>query len=102
VSPFGWGELCYRDFEAACLGTLLIKPSVAHLRTEPDVFVENETYVPVRWDLSDLEEKCRYYLEHGDEAKRIIANARQAYAAYFPGDRLMGTVRAILDGLLDS
>lgn len=37
VSPFGYGEICYRDFEAAALGCLLIKPAMDHLRTEPDI-----------------------------------------------------------------
>jgi len=82
-SPFGWGEICYRDFEAVCLGCLLVKPSVSHLRTEPDIFRGGETYVPVRWDLTDLEEKCRYYLQNPEEAERIIQNARTAYESYF-------------------
>ena len=28
LSPFGWGEICYRDFEAALNGMLLIKPDM--------------------------------------------------------------------------
>lgn len=38
LSPFGWGELCFRDFEAVFSGALLMKPDMSHLETWPDVF----------------------------------------------------------------
>lgn len=82
-SPFGWGEVTWRDYEAACYGCLLIKPSVDHIDTNPNIFFPGETYVPVRWDFQDLEEKCIYYLTHPDEAARIVRNARQVYAKFF-------------------
>ena len=31
MSPFGFGEICYRDFEAMLNGACLIKPDVSHL-----------------------------------------------------------------------
>lgn len=92
-SPFGWGETCWRDFEAICYDGLLVKPSMAHLETNPQIFIEGETYVPVRWDLADLEEKCRYYLTHPDEAARIIANARRVYEAYFAQNGFLKTIQ---------
>jgi hypothetical protein len=54
ISPFGYGEICYRDFEAFVVGAALIKPSVEHLTTFPEIFIPGETYLPCRWDLSDL------------------------------------------------
>ena len=68
VSPYGFGELCWRDFECILCGAVLVKPDMRHLRTAPDLFVPGETYVPVAWDFSDLEAACRPYLE--DEARR--------------------------------
>lgn len=82
-SPFGWGESCWRDFEAVCFDCLLVKPSMSHIDTSPNLYVEGETYVPVAWDFSDLEEKCRYYLSHPDEAEKIVQKARQVYTQYF-------------------
>ncbi|MDY6936576.1 MAG: glycosyltransferase [Cyanobacteriota bacterium] len=95
-SPFGWGETCWRDFEAICNDSLLVKPSMAHLDTQPNIFVENETYVPVRWDFADLEEKCRHYLEHPEEAARIIKNARQVYTDYLERGGFARTLEDIL------
>ena len=55
-SPFGFGELCWRDIEAFMTGAVLIKPDMSHLETQPDLFEPWVTYVPVQWDFSDLEE----------------------------------------------
>lgn len=77
------GEVTWRDYEAACYGCLLVKPSIDHVHTQPNIFYPGETYVPVRWDFQDLAETCRYYLEHPEEANRIIQNARRAYLNYF-------------------
>lgn len=78
-SPFGWGEVCFRDFEAVRAGSLLVKPDMSHLRTWPDIFVPGETYVPVRWDGSDLEETISYYLENEGERNRIVAEAHRSF-----------------------
>lgn len=82
VSPFGYGEICWRDFEAVLCGCLLVKPDVGHLRTEPDVFVPYATYVPVRWNYSDLEGVIRHYLRYPEVREPICRRAREALLAY--------------------
>ena len=59
ISPYGYGEVCYRDFEAIVNGNLLIKPDVNHLLTFPNLFIENVTYVPIKWDASNLKAVLR-------------------------------------------
>ena len=54
ISPFGWGEINNRDFEAFTAGCILVKPSVDHLETFPNWFIKGETYVPYKWDMSDM------------------------------------------------
>lgn len=98
-SPFGWGELCFRDYEAVCCGALLIKPSMEHLETSPDIFVPHETYVPVKWDLTDVEEVCRHYLSKPEEAARIARNAQAALADYFERGGFVRDVGRMLEGL---
>lgn len=95
-SPFGWGENCWRDFEAICYDCLLVKPSMAHIDTQPNIFIEDETYVPVKWDFSDLVEKCRYYLKHPDEATKIVKNARRVYKAYFEEMEFVKTIELMI------
>ena len=75
ISPFGWGEVCFRDFEAIRAGSLLMKPDMGHLETWPDVFRPYESYVPLAWDGSDVAEKLDRYLRDDSERARITANA---------------------------
>lgn len=53
LSPFGSGEACYRDFEAIQSGAALMKPSMEHLETWPNVYTKG-CYVPLAWDGTDL------------------------------------------------
>jgi len=79
ISPYGWGEVCYRDFEIVISGALLIKPSMEHLSTFPNIYIPNETYIPVSWDLDDLTETVEHSLAHYDSAKQIAQNGQDAY-----------------------
>ncbi len=54
-SPFGWGELGVRDYEAFIFGAILLKPDMSHMETWPSIFVERETYQPFSWSFEDLE-----------------------------------------------
>jgi hypothetical protein len=74
VSPFGWGEICYRDFEAFIKGAILIKPDMSHLETFPDFFREQKTYIPVNWQVTNLEEKLQLV---NDNYKELIEIAIQ-------------------------
>ena len=99
LSPFGLGELCFRDFEAIQSDALLVKPDMSHIQTWPDVFVPGETYVPVQWDGSDVVEKCEYYLRNETERKRIVQNAYQAYREQT--DQLCDRFRATMAEITD-
>ena len=55
LSPFGFGEITHRDFEAVRHLSVLIKPSMTHIETYPNIF-KNHTYVPLNWDFSNLDE----------------------------------------------
>jgi hypothetical protein len=79
LSPFGWGEVCFRDFEAILSGALLFKPDMSHVQTWPNVYIPYETYIPLDWDGGDLLEKTKRYLEDETERKRIAKNAYEGY-----------------------
>ena len=75
VSPFGWGEICFRDYEAIYSKALLFKPNLSHLDDPFKIFVPYETYIPLKWDMSDLSEKIDYYYSNQSEYNRITNNA---------------------------
>jgi len=76
LSPFGMGELCYRDLELIQWGCLLVKPDMSKVITEPDFFKPMETYVPVKADWSDLNETIEKVLANFKDYQYIIDNAR--------------------------
>lgn len=78
LSPYGHGEICFRDFEAIISGSLLLKPNMNHLETYPDIFIPHETYIPLNRDFSNLNEKISdYYLKK--ETHRIIKKSILVY-----------------------
>jgi hypothetical protein len=79
VSPYGWGEICYRDFETFIAGALLIKPKMDHLITYPDLFKPFESYVPVSWDMEGLSEALEYLNTNYTYYKEIASNGQELY-----------------------
>jgi Glycosyl transferases group 1 len=73
-SPFGYGEICWRDYEAIAAGAVLLKPDMSHISTNPDIYVPFETYVPIKWDMSDLNDKIHMLLQN-DQLRENIAKS---------------------------
>ena len=88
-SPFGYGEVCWRDFEAMFTGSLLLKPDMAHLECYPDVFEPYQTYVPLAWDLSDFRWKVDHYLSQTKEREAIARQAFEHLRTYFIARRFV-------------
>lgn len=88
-SPFGYGELCWRDIEAYMTGAVLIKPDVSHLDSLPDLYRPHETYLPVRWDFSDFEDVVRNALANPENLRRIALTAFQACRDYLNKGRFV-------------
>jgi hypothetical protein len=97
VSPFGWGEVCYRDFELFIAGTLMIKPSLNHLITFPDVFIENETYIPVSWEMNDLKQKLEEVIDNYQNYINIAKNGQNAFLnAITDGEAFVQQIKNIM------
>lgn len=79
LSPFGWGEICWRDAEAFICGAALVKPDMSHLDTWPVLYQSGVTYLPLSWDLSDLD---RFFEELTADPLRLIPIAVEGQAAY--------------------
>ncbi len=55
LSPFGWGEICYRDFEAIMCGNILVKPDMSHLVTWPNIYTD-DCYLKLDWNFKNLDD----------------------------------------------
>ena len=64
LSPFGWGEINYRDFETFLYGALLVKPNMDHMTTWPDYYKKNKTYISVDWSFRSLKKEIEYILDN--------------------------------------
>jgi len=79
LSPFGWGAICYRDFETFILGAALIKPNMDHLDTWPNLYKKQETYIPLSWKIEDWENEITEILADKDFLKEIAEKGQNAY-----------------------
>jgi hypothetical protein len=77
-SPFGLGEICFRDFECFLAGAALLKPDMSHMDTWPDYFQPWVTYIPHKWDFSDFQTRIQELLDAPTYCQHI-AKAGQAY-----------------------
>jgi hypothetical protein len=87
VSPFGWGEICSRDFEALAYGATLLKPSMAHLNTYPNWYRESETYIPIDWHFDNFNEVLDGIRDRSKEYLAVAQNAQDLYTSYLVGNR---------------
>ncbi len=82
VSPFGWGEITLKDFEVFLTGGLLFKPDMSGIETWPNLFVDGQTYVAHRWDLSDFEERLDAILADYPNWLQIATEGQARYACH--------------------
>lgn len=84
-SPFGWGELGVRDYEAFIYGAALLKPDISHMETWPDIFIKGETYQPFSWNFENLESAIIELLNNDKKRIQIANNGQQAYKESISG-----------------
>lgn len=69
VSPWGWGESCFRDYEALLCGSVLIKPVVPEGDWEDDCGILDHS-LPVSLLFADLPDVVAHGLQNFDEWHR--------------------------------
>lgn len=76
-SPYGLGEICYRDFEAFEAGALLLKPTMEYIDTYPAYYKPSQTYIAHAIDLSDYAETLDRLLSDIGEHQDIATAGQQ-------------------------
>ena len=79
ISPFGQGEVCYRDFEIFEFGVVMIKPTMDIVNTNPNPYISNETYIPVDLDWTELNDMVLEMINKPDKLQYIVENSRKVY-----------------------
>ena len=88
ISPFGWGEVAYRDFETFLNKTILIKPNMDHLHTWPNLYIDKQTYLSFDWSLNNLIETVENVLDNYDSYKGIANEGYYNYTKYTSSSEL--------------
>ena len=89
LSPYGMGELCFRDFEIIQFGSVMIKPDMSKVITHPNIYIPYETYIPCALDWSDLIEKIEWVKDNSKQCKEIIENARRVMKESYTTENLL-------------
>ena len=76
VGCFGWGEVCYREFEAAKMGAAIFFPNMDYIKTWPNIYSDGETYMSYNLDFSNFEEGLENLLKKEDFRNKITYNAQ--------------------------
>ena len=99
ISPYGQGELCFRDFETIQFGSLMIKPDMSKVKTHPNIYKPYETYIPCKLDWSDLIEKIEWVKDNPIKCKEIILNARNTFKKEYTKENLVKYWHSMLSEL---
>ena len=85
VSPFGWGEITLKDFEVFLTGGMLLKPSMNHLKTWPNFYEKEVTYLSHNWDLTDLEAQIEWAVTNETDRLEIAQEGQRRYTEHTSG-----------------
>ena len=55
IGAFGWGEVCYREFEAIICGAAFITADMSKIETWPNIYHEGHTYLSYDFEFENLE-----------------------------------------------
>jgi hypothetical protein len=79
VSPFGYGEITLKDFEALLCGAVLYKPDISHMETWPDLFQGGRTIVTHNWDLTDFQAGLDAVLQDDGKRRDVAERGQSLY-----------------------
>jgi hypothetical protein len=95
VSPYGFGETCFRDWEAIFAECLLIKPRIGHIERFP-------FHLECKEDFSDLEnvvKKALRLLENPEVVNRMMWSMNCEAERCFPpavGDAMWESIKGVI------
>ena len=103
TAPLGYGEMAPRDLESAMFGCVLLKPDLSYILSEPFIYEDDETYIAVKYDWSNLEEKVDYILsDYNNIRERLVENMRKQFEEKYDLKNLVLHLYNIFNNLDDT
>ena len=88
VGAFGWGEICYREFEAIKMGTAVIFPNLNYLETWPNIYQDNYSYLSYELDFSNLNERIDILINDENLRKNLVKNSQRILKSVYSEEGL--------------
>ena len=101
ISPFGWGEINYRDFETFLCGSLLIKPKMNHLKTWPNFYRDGTDLITYDWSCNDLHKKVSEIINNYNQFKHIAINGQKNYIDFLKNKDLKEKILIKLKNIIE-
>ena len=83
-------------------GSVLLKPDMSYINSKPFLYEDGETYIAVKYDWSDLEEKIDYVLSNYNEIQpKLVENMRNRFRDMYDNKHLALHLYEIFNNLDD-
>lgn len=76
IGAYGWGEVCYREFEAINCGTAFMTADMSNIETWPNIYQEGETYLSYGFDFEKLNYNLDTLINDINLRKKLVNNSR--------------------------
>lgn len=76
IGAYGWGEVCYREFEAIMCGTAFMTANMDNIDTWPNIYHEGETYISYDLDFKNLNHNLQILINDINLRKKLVKNSR--------------------------
>ena len=101
LSPFGYGEPCFRDIEAFIAGSAMIKPDMDHIETWPDIYRDQETYLSVPWEIEKWKDTIPEILDDHKLLYEVAKNGQDMYKKIWEKEAILKFVNHFKSLILD-
>ncbi len=76
IGAYGWGEVCYREFEAVMCGVAFMTADMSNIETWPNIYHDGETYLSYDFDFKNLEHNLEKLINDLNLRKRLVTNSK--------------------------
>ena len=76
IGAFGWGEVCYREFEAIICGAAFITADMSKIETWPNIYHEGHTYLSYDFEFENLENNLNILINDISLRKKLVTNSK--------------------------
>lgn len=77
IGAYGWGEICYREFEAITCGAAFMTADMSNIETWPNIYQSGETYLSYDLDFKNFNENLEILINDIKLRKKLVANSRK-------------------------